>query len=159
MGLYLRSRMPKANRLLLFFILAAFLLLPGHALAGPSAQDTSPRLYWIIGKLLDPQGQPIVEAHIQTMAAGSDQPLASTDSLEDGSWILTLPDIPAQQLEIDISHPHFSPYQLQFSPSEQDLLSQTGLYHTPDLTMNRRITGRRKAGQSVISSPREGDEI
>jgi Na+/H+ antiporter NhaD/arsenite permease-like protein len=140
MGLYLRSRMPKANRLLLFFILAAFLLLPGHALAGPSAQDTSPRLYWIIGKLLDPQGQPIVEAHIQTMAAGSDQPLASTDSLEDGSWILTLPDIPAQQLEIDISHPHFSPYQLQFSPSEQDLLSQTGLYHTPDLTMNRRIT-------------------
>jgi hypothetical protein len=63
--------------------------------------------YVIAGRLIDSQGQPVPEAHISAHLPDQEEPLAETESQEDGNWGLILVEEPLIGLHFNIERPHF----------------------------------------------------
>ncbi len=114
-------------------------LLVGRAFAS-SGEGTQSGNLIVAGRVLDPQGQPIVETHVYALAAGKDDPLAETESLEDGSWILLLEAVPQDGMQIVLEHPHFKNRSLDFGTAEQSSLDDLDSYYYGDVTLERRIS-------------------
>jgi Na+/H+ antiporter NhaD/arsenite permease-like protein len=105
------------------------------------AQTTQPApTYSIVGQLLDPQGQAVVEAEILAYTTDPAQPLAETLSSEDGSWILNVPEIPKTDIHIVIEHPHFYSQELTLDQAALGDLLQDGVYRQGTLNLERRIS-------------------
>ena len=114
--------------LLIKIILLAGLLvlIPGESLAAPADQVKEFDLV-VIGQLSDAQNQPVVDAIVQAVIPGEAEPIAETESLEDGSWILTFSEIPSQALELIIEHPHFQPQVEILDRAEEQELVEAGV--------------------------------
>jgi Na+/H+ antiporter NhaD/arsenite permease-like protein len=96
--------------------------------------------YLISGRLIDGQGQPIIAAEIKAQVPGETEPLAETESQEDGSWSLALPELPKEGLVIIIERFHFEAQALSLGDEERDVLAETGGYSIGELTLERRIS-------------------
>jgi Na+/H+ antiporter NhaD/arsenite permease-like protein len=108
---------------------------------GTFAQATQPSpTFAIIGQLLDPQGQPVVEADVLAYTADPTQPLVETQSRSDGSWLLNLTDLPQTEFHILIEHPHFFPQELTLDQTALGDLRQEGVYRLGSLSLARRIS-------------------
>ncbi len=120
-------------------VLALSLVAASPTLAQQGEPETN---FFIVGRLLDPQGEPIVEARIAAYGtasgAGEAEPVNETESLEDGSWILGLLEVPQEGVTLVIEHPHFAvrSFALDFSRAT----NLTNVYRLGDLTLERRIT-------------------
>ncbi len=113
-------------------------LIPGESMAAPAAQEKEFALV-VFGQVYDPQGQPVVDARVHAIAPGGEEPVAETESLEDGSWILPFADIPTQSLELKVEHPHFEPQALRFDHSDDQELIEAGVYRIEDIILERQI--------------------
>jgi hypothetical protein len=96
--------------------------------------------YVIAGWLLDKQGSPVVDALVSVRIAGEDEPLAETESQEDGNWALMLEDRPTTPLNIDIVRPHFNSEELALNADDMGELLDTGTLGMGGLTLQRQIT-------------------
>jgi len=96
--------------------------------------------YVVVGQLLDPLGQPVVEARVAASLPGSSEPLAESESLEDGSFDLLIETLPALPFEISITRAHFQPQTIQLSPGDLEDLRENRLFRLDPLTLDRRIT-------------------
>jgi len=98
------------------------------------------RQYLIVGRLSDPQDQPIAAAEVRAHASDGEKPLATAESQEDGSWILLLDRIPEDRLTVTIERRHFHPREITLNAEELRLLRENGTYSLGDLTLERKIT-------------------
>lgn len=115
-------------------LLAAALLRP---LPPAAAQGGT---YLLAGRLLDPQGQPVAEAEVALHRAGEDNPLAVTESQEDGSWALRLAELPDGPLTLTIERPHYQPVEMPLEGERLARLRDNGGLDLGEVTLARRIT-------------------
>lgn len=141
--LFIRAR--GQRWLLLFIVLTALVVQLESAL--PSflvrASDEPPkeRGCSLEGRLLDPQGQPIHGAEVLVVAEEiSDDPVAHTESQDDGSYLLDLPPGTFNSVVIRISRSHFFPTELHLTASTVTEINAGHSVRLPDLTLKRRLT-------------------
>ena len=115
------------------------LLIPGEAYASPEQQQDVIDLV-IIGQVLDSQGGPVIEAEIKAVTSGRQESLAEAHSQEDGSWVLTFPEMPLNDLQIVVAHPHFSTQTIDMQDSELRTLNQDDIYQLEEVILERRIS-------------------
>jgi len=125
--------------LLLLFICLLLVCLPGEASAAPNTQVKQYDLV-IFGRAVDPQGEPVELAVIKAISVGEDEPMIETESQEDGSWILAFNEIPHQDIEIYVEHPHFYPQVIKLGFAERQVLIESGVYRLEDVILERRIS-------------------
>jgi Na+/H+ antiporter NhaD/arsenite permease-like protein len=94
----------------------------------------------IIGQVLDAQGVPVIEAEVKAVTSQRQEPLAEAHSQEDGSWVLTFPEMPLSDLQIVVAHPHFSTQPIDLQCSELRTLNQDDIYQLEDVILERRIS-------------------
>jgi Na+/H+ antiporter NhaD/arsenite permease-like protein len=94
----------------------------------------------ISGRLVDPLGEPIHHADVAARANGADEPVAHTESQEDGSFLLALPADTFGALELESTRPHFQPVLITLEPEQLAELNAGGTVGLPDIELERRIT-------------------
>jgi Na+/H+ antiporter NhaD/arsenite permease-like protein len=104
---------------------------PGHAI-----QESK---FTIEGELTDSLGEPVKEAHIKAFSSGSEEPLAETESRDDGTWTLNLDTFPAESLEIQVERPHYISQNITLNQTNLGGLTDTGIYHIETLELERKI--------------------
>lgn len=123
-----------------FLVLALLLLfIPGAANALPRSQEDMVELV-IVGRVVDSQGVPIVDAEILAITSQQEEPLAEDQSLEDGSWVLAFPEMPLNDLQIEIAHSHFSTQTIDLQAAELKTLNQDDIFQMEDVVLERRLS-------------------
>jgi len=123
-----------------FLVLAILLLFtPGEASALSRSQEDTVELV-IVGRVVDSQGVPIVDAEILAITSQQEVPLAEDQSLEDGSWVLTFPEMPLNDLQIEIAHSHFSTQTIDLQAAELRTLNQDDIFQLEDVVLERRLS-------------------
>ena len=103
------------------------------------AADQTPARYFITGRLVDTQNQPVVDAEISARLAADDQPLAQTVSQDDGSWLLRLSSVPENQLVLTIDAHHFASQTFDLGSDALTLIETTTTYQLGDVILRRLI--------------------
>jgi hypothetical protein len=70
----------------------------GLVQAGQDGDGESGPGYVIAGRLIDDQEQPVPEAHVSAQLSDQEEPLAETESQEDGNWRMALEEEPVAGL-------------------------------------------------------------
>ena len=139
-SLYRNNLITKYSRYLVLPILTFIvLLLPGEAYASLGVQQDVVELV-IVGEVLDSQGVPVVDAEIKAVTSQQEESIAEAQSQEDGTWVLTFPEIPLSDLQIEIAHPHFSTQHIELQESELRTLNQDDIYQLESVVLDRRIS-------------------
>ncbi|HEX9597048.1 MAG TPA: ArsB/NhaD family transporter [Anaerolineales bacterium] len=123
---------------LVLALFALILVLPLPTVnAAPEAQELS----WLInGQLLSPQGQPIEAATISAIVPGAEEPLAETESQEDGGWVLRLDQLDGNPPTIEIAHAHYVDQSLRVDADSYERLIQSGGLSLGEQVLERQIT-------------------
>lgn len=116
-----------------------FTLLPGEALAGFRYIQEEALETVVVGRVVGPQGEPVVDARIVAVTESQSEPLAEVESQEDGSWVLEFPDVPLEELHITIEHPHYRTRTIFLADSELITLNEEGIYQVKDVTLQWNI--------------------
>jgi len=95
--------------------------------------------YIIRGQLTDNLDQPVADAHVTASLSGQEEPLAETESREDGTWSLQLDTIPNGDLEIRVERPHYQPQTVTLNRGDLVALGEFGLYRVETLELERKI--------------------
>jgi Na+/H+ antiporter NhaD/arsenite permease-like protein len=123
------------------FILASLLfLLPGEATASPSGVQGEAVELVVIGRVIDSQGVPVVDAEVIAIIDQQSEPLSETISQEDGTWVLEFPVRPLDELHIVIEHPHFQTLTVKIQGAQLSTLNENDIYQVDDVTLERRIS-------------------
>jgi Na+/H+ antiporter NhaD/arsenite permease-like protein len=131
----------KRSWILAFFILICLILiLPGEATASPPSLQQEIIEVVIVGRVLDSQGVPVIDAEVLAVTDQQSEPLAEAMSQEDGSWVLEFREIPFNQLQIVIEHPHFQTENLFLQSTELSAFDQDDIFQVDDITLERRIS-------------------
>ncbi len=120
-----------------FLLFCAATLLPGGAPA-VSGQETGTSLE-LSGFLVDAQGQAIAGAEVLVYLDDAEEAAAHTESREDGSWVVRLPDSPASSVRVEIERAHFEPYHYELSPDELLQLITDGVFSLRQITLENHI--------------------
>jgi di/tricarboxylate transporter len=115
-----------------------YILIPVWAQEG--AQEPRDRGPSISGRLVDPLGEPIHDADVAARANGADEPVAHTETQEDGSFLLALPAEPVDALDLEITRPHFHPVHVTLDPEQLAKLNAGDTVGLADIELARRIT-------------------
>jgi Na+/H+ antiporter NhaD/arsenite permease-like protein len=126
-----------AAGLVLGLFALSLLLPPLSASAAPAPEDPS----WLVnGLVLDPQGRPVEAASIIALNANSEEPLAETESQEDGSWVLRFDTLDENAPQIKISHHHFVDQSIPLDGDAYRRLRQNGSLSLGEQVLERQIT-------------------
>ena len=136
---------PSARRLVhlkpgLWLLLSISLLVLMAAVFSGRPAAAQSEGFAITGKVIDLQSQPVHAAQISLHARGVDQPLASTESGEDGSWTLNFADASSRSMEIHVDRIHFESAVLPLSSSQIARLREGGAITFGDVTLTRHIS-------------------
>ena len=114
-----------------------FLLLPELPHATGQASEG---LFEISGVLVNQQGEAIVAGKVRAYLNPEGEPVAETESQEDGSWLLIFSEPPTEQVVISIERHHFEPVEYTLTPDELLLLVADGILSTGEITLENRIS-------------------
>ena len=125
--------------LVLPILIFTVLLLPGQAYASLNQQQDVIELV-IVGEVLDSQGVPVVDAEIKAVTSQQEESIAEAQSQEDGTWVLSFPEILLRDMLREIAHPHFSTQLIDLQESELRTLNQDDIYQLEPVVLDRRIS-------------------
>lgn len=96
----------------------------------------------LTGRLVDEQQQPIGEAIITAYPEGlpEGEPLAEGESQADGSWLVTLDELPAGAVELVIERHHFATKTLPLAGDALTELAISGNYRLGEIGLERQMT-------------------
>jgi Na+/H+ antiporter NhaD/arsenite permease-like protein len=126
--------------LALLFLIPLIFLLPSEATAFPGDFQQGIIEVVIVGRVIDSQGVPILDAEVLAFTDLQSEPLAEALSQEDGTWVLELREIPFNQLQIIIEHPHFQSQTLILQSTELSVFDQDDIFQVDDITLERQIS-------------------
>jgi Na+/H+ antiporter NhaD/arsenite permease-like protein len=124
----------------LFFLAALIFLLPGDVTASPADLQQEIIEVVIVGRVIDSQGVPVVDAEVLALPDQQSEPMAEAVSQEDGSWVLEFREIPFTQLRIVIEHPHFNTQTINLQSTEVSDFGQDDIIQLEDVTLERQIS-------------------
>jgi hypothetical protein len=119
----------------LVLLLALILTAVGLVQAGQG--DPFKEGYIIAGQLVDSQGQPIAEARVTAEMPDVEEPLAETESQEDGNWGLVLTGEPEVGLAVVIERPHFETESILLDANHLADFIVTGTFSLGEIPMQR----------------------
>jgi len=131
---------PHSRYLVIFILACLILLIPGEAYASPPGVQQDVVEVVIVGRVIDSQGVPVIDAEVLAITDRQPEPLAEAQSQEDGSWVLVFPDIPLEELHIIVEHPHFHSQTISLQSSELSTLNEDDIYQLEDVTLERQIS-------------------
>jgi len=131
---------PHSRYLVIFILACLILLIPGEAYASPPGVQQDVVEVVIVGRVIDSQGVPVIDAEVLAITDRQPEPLAEAQSQEDGSWVLVFPEISLEELHIIVEHPHFHPQTINLQSSELSALNEDDIYQIDDVTLERRIS-------------------
>ena len=138
-SIHLKSNSKPISFVIALVLMTAMLFFVGKAQATqPEPTDEEP-VFAIIGQLVDPQGQPVIEANIQAYGQNEEMQLSETMSREDGSWMLAFQEVPTASLQITIDHPHFKSYQIGIEDNKISDLDTDEAYQLETIVLDRQI--------------------
>ena len=76
---------PHSHYLVIFILACLILLIPGEAYASPPSVQQDVVEVVIVGRVIDSQGVPVIEAEVFAITDHQPEPLAEAQSQEDGS--------------------------------------------------------------------------
>jgi Na+/H+ antiporter NhaD/arsenite permease-like protein len=109
----------------------ALLTLPTPLAAGEESPTVG-------GRLLDPYGEPVSDAHVTVL--DGEETIGEAESNTDGSFLVSLERLPRDNVTVQIGRAHFHHQEWRGSPEALQALQDNGSLHLPDLTMERRVT-------------------
>jgi hypothetical protein len=93
------------------------------------------------GRLVDPQGQPVRGAEVTVREGRGSEPIASTESQHNGTFVL---DLPLRQfsakLVVEVERPHFHPQEIALETEQVLQLDSGESLRLPDIELARRTT-------------------
>ena len=131
---FLRRHAPYLLPAIFLPILLGLTISPGLA----ATQD--PGLLVLTGSIQDTQGQAVPDAEIEIRMEGALEPLATTESLSDGTWVLYLDSLPAGEVELRIARAHFESRTIELEPQFIREWAEDESAYLPTITMERKIT-------------------
>jgi Na+/H+ antiporter NhaD/arsenite permease-like protein len=94
----------------------------------------------VAGRILDSQGEPIVDAELALFVDDNPQPVAHARSQPDGAYLLVLQlEHQPGRVRIEVSRPHFDLYTWVPGPSDLAVLLEQGSFVTHDIVLQRRV--------------------
>jgi len=108
--------------------------------AASTGRDGSSGQWVILGRVLDPQGQPVATAVISARLPNDTDPLAEVESNSDGTWVLGLDELPAGDFLVVIEHPHFFGREIEMGRAQLVSLTENNVYRVQEMTLERRIS-------------------
>jgi Na+/H+ antiporter NhaD/arsenite permease-like protein len=134
-----------AQRWLLLIILVlslalALLVERPWVLAQEGGAESSEGLVSLMGRLVDPQGEPVHDAELVVLLDGNDKPLTFGESQRDGSYLLDLPQAEFETAVVEITRPHFWPTKSYLDAESAAQLAENGSIRLPDIELIRRLT-------------------
>ena len=104
--------------------------------------ETEPPLFLISGQLVDNLEQPIAEAQVMLQAEEESEPIAESESQENGSWLLQLSEAPPDTAVLVIERHHFQTLTMPLETAVPGIFNDepAATYNAGVLTMERRIT-------------------
>ncbi len=126
--------------LAIFLVGFLFLLIPSETFASPPGAEGDVLEVVIVGRVIDSQGVPVVDAEVQAVSNQQPEPLAEAKSQEDGSWVLAFLETPLQDLHISVEHPHFQSFTIDLPSSDLRTLNENDIFQLEDVTLERRIS-------------------
>jgi Na+/H+ antiporter NhaD/arsenite permease-like protein len=124
----------------LLFLIPLIFLLPGEATALPADLQREIIEVVIVGRVVDSQGVPILDAEVLALTDQHNEPLAEAHSQEDGTWVLEFREIPFHQLRVIIEHPHFQSQTHYLQSDELSIFSEDDIIQIDDITLERQIS-------------------
>jgi Na+/H+ antiporter NhaD/arsenite permease-like protein len=131
---------PYSRYLAIILFTCLFLLIPGETSASFPGQQQDVIEVAIVGRVIDSQGVPVLDAEVTAITASQTEPLAETQSQEDGTWVLEFPEIPLMEFQIVIEHPHFHSQTINLQGTELSALIEDDIYQIDDVILERRIS-------------------
>ena len=131
---------PYLRWLIALIILGFFLLIPGESYASTPSQQQDEVEVAIVGRVIDSQGVPVLEAGVSAITASQPQPLAETYSQEDGTWVLEFREIPIMEFQIVIEHSHYQTQTINIQSADLSALVGDNIYRIEDITLERQIS-------------------
>ena len=101
----------------LLLLTCAVLLFAPAALQAQDEDSRGP-LPQLSGFVVDKLEQPVQAAEVKVYVDGADEPAAETESNDDGSWVVDLPEIPTVSVHITIERHHFDDYDYTLNAEE-----------------------------------------
>ncbi|MBU0704585.1 MAG: citrate transporter [Chloroflexi bacterium] len=129
------TRSRKSRTILTLTAVAVALL---AALVWPASLAAGEETPAITGRLLDPYGEPVSNAHVTVL--DGEETIGEAESNIDGSFLVSLERLPRYNVTVQIGRAHFHHQEWHGSPEELQALQDNSSLHLPDLTMERRIT-------------------
>ena len=132
--------LPYSRYLGLLILLCLFLLIPGEAYASQLLKLQDAIEVVVVGRVIDSQGEPVIEAEVLAATVSQPEPLAEAHSQEEGSWVLVFAELSLEELHISIGHPHFKSQTIYLASTELTTLNEDDIYNIDDVTLERRIS-------------------
>ena len=110
------------------------------AKSAPASAQDDPSRPELSGTLVDKQGQPIPAATIRIYAGAAEEPLVETESQEDGSWLVHLPENPTGSVRVAVERAHYEPFRYQLSAAEMEHLVRDGVFSLQEITLENHIS-------------------
>jgi hypothetical protein len=85
------------------------MLIPGETYASSPGQQQDVIEVAIVGRVIDSQGVPVLDAEVTAITASQTEPLAEAQSQEDGTWVLDFPEIPLMESSFTTSGARLRP--------------------------------------------------
>ena len=109
------------------FILLAVIAILWAMANSPTPAQAAVTEWAIAGRVLDPQESPVPGAEVSLfLNEGSEEPLVSTESQENGTYVLPLSEenLDFAEVYIEIERPHFENDTQQLTPAQLGLLEE-----------------------------------
>ncbi len=123
--------------LFIFLVALSATLLRG---LGPDPAQAQSDQFVITGSIFDAQGQPLAGAEVALALLDSEDPLATTETTEDGLWSLQVQDIPEGKLEIEVERLHFKSKVIRLTMDEMQSLGGFGSVDLGRISLERQIS-------------------
>jgi Na+/H+ antiporter NhaD/arsenite permease-like protein len=136
---YLQQKL-NLRYLVMFLLGYLILLIPSETYASPPSAEGDVLEAVIVGRVIDSQGVPVIDADVLAISEQLPEPLAEAQSQEDGSWVLAFPEIPLHELQIIVEHPHFHSLTIDLRSSDLRILNENDIFQLDDVTLERRIS-------------------
>ncbi|MGA9531750.1 MAG: SLC13 family permease [Anaerolineales bacterium] len=123
------------------WVLAIFLFGAAAAIiwpSTPSRAQSAEAESWIVGSVLDPQGEPIVGVDVSLVSGDRTEPLALVETQPNGRYALPVAQ-PSDGLKVQFDRPHYQATSVELSSSQIAALSKGQSIALPDRTLDRTI--------------------
>jgi len=107
-------------------------------LALPSRLAAGEEVPTVEGRLLDPQGKPVSDAHVAIL--DGNELIGEAESNADGLFLVDLKRLPRNSITVHVKRAHFHNLEWQGSPEALQALHSVNNLYLSDLTMERRVT-------------------